>query len=67
MDQVFLAFQLAPVDQDDLGLLADLADLEYLVLPLVLATPPAPEALGALGALLLVAAGAFPDVLGCSK
>ncbi len=56
--------QLPLVVQDNLGLPADLAVREYLVLPVVLPVPGDLEDLGDLGGPLLAVVDAF---LGCSK
>ena len=85
---MLLASQLVPlvqqplVVQDNLGLPADLAVREYLVLPVVLPVPEDPEdredlggredredreGLGGLGGRLLAVVDAFHAVLGCSK
>ena len=47
-DQVFPAFQLVLIDQDNLGLHADLIDLEHLALLVVLWVPLVLEVLRAL-------------------
>ena len=61
---VVLVVQLPLVVQDNLGLPADLAVREYLVLPVVL---PVPGSLPVLGGPLLAVVGAVLAVLGCSK